>query len=47
MKAERRKTTLSELLGLDEAWIEDVEELLAATQDLIKDAYEKDREKRG
>lgn len=45
-KTERRKSTLTEALDTDEAWIEDVEDLLANTQEAVKEAYEKDRDKR-
>lgn len=47
MKAERRKTTLSDMLGQDEAWIEDVQETLDNAQDHVKHLYEVDRNKRG
>lgn len=44
-KAERIKTTLGTLLGSDDAWIEDVEDLLAALQDELKHTYDEHREK--
>lgn len=45
-KAGKRNKTLNEMLGTDEGWLEDAEELLQATSDEVKEAYEADKLRR-
>lgn len=45
-KAGKRNKTLNEMLDTDEGWLEDVEELLQATSDEVKELYEADKLRR-
>lgn len=45
MKGERTRKTLSKMLGDDAAWLEDVEDLLAACQDAVKDTHKAEVDK--